>query len=81
MRYQARIVERGNGLCDVGQYVAAGGSVYRVISMDGRIHCGPAGAGNYVYGVVEDADWDDLDDDIEPWCSVDIGEEIDEDIE
>lgn len=67
---QAKIIERGNGLVDVGDYVAGDdGEVYTVVSITGPIHTGGPGSGNYVYAEVELADWSDVDDDNEPSCS------------
>lgn len=84
--YKAIIEERGNGLAGAGDYVVESGTLYRVVSTHGLIHTGPAGRPNYVYGVVEDADWDEIDDDEEePFCScvVDVDDEDvdDEDVE
>ena len=81
-RYEATINERGNGLADVGDYVAGqDGNVYRVVSTGG-IHAGGTGAGRYMYAVVELADWDAVGDDEEPECGavVDVGddEELDQ---
>jgi hypothetical protein len=58
----ATIQERGNGFCDIGDYVSDGTNVYRVLSLDGPIHTDVAGAPNYIYATVEPVDWDDLTD-------------------
>ncbi len=73
---RATIEERGNGLADVGDYVAGDdGEVYRVVSITGPIHTGGTGAGNYVHATVTLADWTDVDHDSEPTCSAVIGQE------
>jgi hypothetical protein len=60
----ATIHERGNGLADVGDYVSSSdGNLYRVTAIQGPIHTGGPGAGNYVNAKVELADWDDITDD------------------
>lgn len=66
----AAIYERGNGLPDVGDFVAGDdGEVYTVTRFRGPIHTSGAGGGNYIYGEIELADWSDVDDDNEPLCS------------
>ncbi len=61
--YNATIQERGNGFPDVGDYVPGDdGNLHRVARMS-RIHTGNSmrGDSNYVYAVVECADWSDCD--------------------
>jgi hypothetical protein len=73
MTMHAKISERGNGLPDVGDYVAGDdGEVYEVVALETLIHTGGPGAGNYVYGDVELADWADVTDDTEPRCSAEV---------
>lgn len=75
----AIIREQGNGLPDVGDYVAGNdGEVYRVLSIHGPIQTGRSpGAGDWVRAAVELADWDDVTDDTEPTCTavLDDGED------
>lgn len=60
---KAKIIECGNGLADRGDYASGtDGMLYRVVSVSTTIHTGPPGSGNYVYGDVELADWDDVTD-------------------
>jgi hypothetical protein len=60
-RTNATIHECGNGFPDAGDYVAGDdGELYRVVELVGPIHTGPRqGAANYVYAVLEQADWSD----------------------
>lgn len=68
--YAAMIYERGNGFAGVGDYVStADGEVYRVVHTYGPIHTDDSVRGNYIHAVVTDADWSDVDDDTEPYCS------------
>lgn len=63
---EATIRERGNGLPDVGDYVAGDdGQLYEVVETTGGIHCSPSGSGGgtYMHARVRLADWDDLSDD------------------
>ena len=71
----AVIHERGNGLPDVGDYVAGDdGEVYEVVELTGPVQTGrSAGAGNWIRGRVQLADWRDVDDDNEPVCSCTLG--------
>ena len=63
---EATIEERGNGFPDVGDYVPGDdGELYRVVSTDGRIQTGPAGAANWIRASVEAVEWDDCDEDAE----------------
>lgn len=69
---EAKISARGNGLPDVGDYVAGNdGEVYVVVSFRGPVRASQSGsgAGDYIYGDVELADWSDVDEDNEPTCS------------
>jgi len=67
---RATIEERGNGLADVGEFVAGDdGQVYVVEQLIGPIHTGTAGRGNYVHAELALADWSDIDDNTEPRCS------------
>ena len=61
---KATIQERGNGFCDIGDYVSEAGNLYRVTAMGSNIHTGQSGNGeaNTVDAEVEDADWDDISD-------------------
>ncbi|MGQ0834971.1 MAG: hypothetical protein ACT4O5_08660 [Gammaproteobacteria bacterium] len=70
-RYLATIEERGNGFAGADEYVTEDGQVYRVVKTYGQIHTGQTGSGtpNYIHAVVEDADWSDVDDDSEPYCT------------
>ncbi len=74
-----RIIERGNGLAEVGDYVTEirSGEVYLVVSVDSRIETAPSGSGlgNSVSATLELADWADVSDDNEPTCSVEIDDE------
>lgn len=66
----ATVHERGNGLPDVGDFVAGDdGEVYVVTALIGPIHTGRPGVANYMHAEVELADWRDVDDDNEPTCS------------
>lgn len=62
---KATIHEMGNGLPEVGDYVAgADGSatyLYRVESIDSRIQTSAKGSGgaNWVFATVEQVDWSD----------------------
>jgi len=68
---QAKIIERGNGYADVGDYVSGDdGEVYTVVSFRGPIFTG--GAGNFMHATVELADWADVTDDNEPTCSAEL---------
>lgn len=63
---RATIEERGNGFPDVGDYVPGDdGELYRVVSTDGRIQTGPAGASNWIRASVEAVEWDDCDEEAE----------------
>lgn len=57
----ATIREMGNGFPSEGDYVSGEGILWRIVRLEGRICTGnsSAGEGNYVYAVVEEADWDD----------------------
>jgi hypothetical protein len=73
---RAIIEERGNGIAGVGEYVTEDGQVYRVTAIHGPIHAGhAAGAPSYVHATVEAADWDDIDDDSEPYCTAVVEED------
>ena len=74
-RYEASIEERGNGFADVGDYVVGDDDkVYRVVTEGSDIETQSCGAGNICHGyIVEDADWDDIDDSNEPVCSALLG--------
>jgi hypothetical protein len=76
VKMKAKIVERGNGLPDVGDYVSADdGEVYSVLAFEGPIHTGSPGEGNYIYAQVELADWSDVTDDSEPTCTCELESE------
>lgn len=77
MTVAATIHEHGNGLADVGDFVAGDdGEVYRVVELTGPIHTGGRpGASNYMHATVELADWDEVSDDEEPTCSAVISDE------
>lgn len=61
---RAVIREAGNGFPADGDYVARDSELYRVVSCESTIHTDDrAGAANYIYAVLEPADWDDCDDD------------------
>lgn len=64
---------RGNGLPDVGDYVAGDdGEVYEVVKI-GRIHPGERpGMGDWMPGKVRLADWSDVTDDTEPLASCEL---------
>lgn len=66
MMIQAMVSERGNGFPKEGEYCVhpASGELYRIVGGLGCIHTGLAG--NYAWGSVEKADWDDLDEGEEP---------------
>lgn len=76
----AIIREHGNGLPDVGDFVAGNdGEVYRVLSIDGPIQTGRSpGAGHWVRATVALADWDDVTDDTEPTCTAVLDDEEEE---
>lgn len=60
MKHNGRIVEMGNGLPDVGDYVPDGeGGLWRVLDL-GRIETGRRpGEGNWCRATLERADWED----------------------
>jgi hypothetical protein len=74
MGVNARITERGNGLPDAGDkiYDQTDDTIYLIDSIDGPIHTGQPGAGNYVWAKVSpngesasdlsDEEFDDLTD-------------------
>jgi hypothetical protein len=63
---ECTIIENGNGLPDVGDYVpGTDGELYQVAAMSGTIHTGPPGHGNYVHATVAHACWDEVDEDEE----------------
>ena len=75
---RATIHERGNGWAAAGDYVAGDdGELYRITSIEGPIHTGGCGAGNYVYAMVEWCDWADITDEEADnmVCSATIGDE------
>lgn len=54
------INERGNGLPGVGDYVPGDdGALYRVREIMGSIRTGAPGESNYLYAIVEPAEWRD----------------------
>ena len=69
--YNARVLEQGNGFPNVGDYApGTDGELYRITRMS-RIHTGnSSGASNYVYAVVELADWGDCEEGDESTCQV-----------
>lgn len=70
---KAVITERGNGLPDVGDFVAGDdGEVYVVSSLQGPIHTGGPGGGDYIHARVKLADWSDVTDANEPTCSCSV---------
>lgn len=71
---KAKIEERGNGFAGVGEYVTEAGEIYRIVSVESTIHTGAPGIANYIHGVVEPADWADVDDDTEPYCTAVVDE-------
>jgi hypothetical protein len=75
---RATIEERGNGLADVGDYVAGDdGEVYIVDKLIGPIHtngCGP----QYIHADLSLADWTDVDDDTDPRCGAVLEIDADE---
>jgi hypothetical protein len=54
---KAFIFEQGNGLPDAGDYCTDSDYLYRVQSIDSRIHLGDR-RGNYVHAQVERVKWD-----------------------
>jgi len=67
----ATIIERGNGMPDVGALVPGDdGNLYRIETSTGHIQTGGPGEGYRMSVTVSQADWDDTesDDDIYP-CS------------
>lgn len=69
---RATIEERGNGFAGLGEYVAGDdGEVYRVVTLlrHGHIETHGPGAPNTIEAEVELADWDDVTDETEPYCS------------
>lgn len=68
----AVIEEQGNGLPDEGDYVihSKSGSLYRVVSFEGRIFTGPPGSGNRIHAILAPADWDDCPEGEESDCKV-----------
>jgi len=62
MAQMVTIQERGNGFPDAGSYVPGDdGSLYRVVSIEGRIHTANNGAANWIRSSVEQVEWDDCD--------------------
>ena len=54
------IKEQGNGFPSTGDYVQDhDGNLYLVLSTEGTIHTGHPGTANWIYAIVEEADWDD----------------------
>lgn len=67
----ATIIERGNGMPDIGALVPGhDGNLYRIETMSGHIQTGGPGEGNRMSVTVSEADWADAEnnDDIFP-CS------------
>ena len=64
-KWNARIVEQGNGLPDAGVYVGGNdGQLYHIVKIERSIHTGlAAGDGNWCRALVVDADWDDVEED------------------
>lgn len=60
MNREAVIVECGNGLPTVGDYVPGAWCLYRVLALHGSIQTGRApGQGNWILATVAEADWCD----------------------
>ena len=74
--YYATIIERGNGLAGAGEYATADDNIYRIVKTYGPIHTGAPGEGNYIHAIVEDADWGDVEDGDDPYCTATIGGEV-----
>ena len=71
---RATIQERGNGLAEVGDFVAGDdGEVYVVVELTGRIMV--SSGSTQQDALVTLADWDDVNDDNEPVCSATISDE------
>lgn len=72
---RATIEERGNGLAGAGEYVSGDdGELYRIVRTKRPIHTGSrAGAANYIHAIVEHADWNDIGDEDEPYCTAVVG--------
>lgn len=80
MMIQAMIFERGNGFPKEGDYCVhlASGELYRIVGGLGRLHT-DCGSGNYAWGSVEKADWDDLDEGEETHsAAIILGDEADD---
>lgn len=56
----ARLIEQGNGFPRVGDYVAGGSDLYRVVAVDTSIQTTGL-RGNWIGADVVAADWDDCD--------------------
>lgn len=65
MEYDAIIYEHGNGYPQDGDYVGdCNGRVYQIVSSEDRVHIGTGmGEPNYIYAVVSELDWDDVEGD------------------
>lgn len=61
MTTTAKILGTHHRFPEPGAYIAHGGTLYRVVSTESRVHQHADGSGraNYVWGVVEEADWSD----------------------
>jgi len=61
--YNATIEEQGNGFPDVGDYCEGEGQLWHVMQLASRIQTGDATTGfaDYVYALVEEADYADCD--------------------
>jgi len=63
MRWNAKIIEQGNGLPDAGAYVPGNdGQLYKIVAIENNINTSGLGQGNWCRAVVALADWSDVDD-------------------
>lgn len=69
-QYLATIRDEGNGIATSDEYVSDGSDVWRIVRHVGPRQTGRSpGAGDWQRAVVEEADWSDVDDETEPYCS------------
>lgn len=70
------IKEQGNGMPDVGDYIAgSGGSLYRIVSM-GRLEAGAyPGTPYWCHGTVERVEWDACTEDEQHTAFAELGGE------
>jgi hypothetical protein len=66
--YRCTIERRPQGWPSVGDYVDESGCLYRVVERGGIVYANLHGGGeDFIYGVVEQADWDDVPEGADVW--------------